>query len=213
MPRPSLVDTTYPMDMLEKIILDAFRQKIYTPEYIREILDTYRKHMNKHGSEDRQKTKKLEAELKEIEQAEGKIYEAIEKGILELDDRLKGRVRHHKTRREAITAELATLHYKRETPLQTLTPQKIKAAANVLNKRFSISTPFSHAYMRATIKEIRVTGDFLKVVGDYRTIANLIAANGQIDPIPSVRRFIPSWRAREDLNLWPLPSEGSALSS
>jgi hypothetical protein len=49
--------------------------------------------------------------------------------------------------------------------LQTLTPQEIEAVANVLNKRFSVSTPFSRAYLRATVNEIRVTGDFLKVIG------------------------------------------------
>ena len=78
--------------------------------------------------------------------------------------------------------------------MQTLTPQKIEAVANVLNRRFLVSTLFSRAYLRATVNEIRVTGDFLKVSGDYRTMVNLVAANGQIEPDEKVRRFIPVWR-------------------
>ncbi len=185
---------------LDNLILDAFRKKIYTPEYIRDVIDDLRKHKNRHGGEDRQRTKKLETELKEIEQAETKLLEAIEKGVLELDERLKGRVQQHKTRREAITAELAALQHKQQTPLQTLTPQKIEAVARTLNKRFSVSTPFSRAYLRATVREIRVTGDFLKVKGENNVMANLVAANGQIDPAAEVRRFIPEWRPLRDSN-------------
>jgi len=33
--------------------------------------------------------------LKEVEQADGKLYEAIEKGVLELDDRLRTRMQQH----------------------------------------------------------------------------------------------------------------------
>ncbi len=182
------------MDTLDNLILHAFREKIYTPEYIRDVIDTYRKHMNQHGGEDKQRSKSLEAELKEIEQAEAKLFEAIEKGILELDDRLKGRVQQHRARREAITVELATLQHKQQTPLQSLTPQKIEAVARTINNRFSVSTPFSRAYLRATVRDIRVKGNILKVSGDNKMLAQLVAANGQIEPEAEVRRFMAGWR-------------------
>ena len=190
----------YRMDTLDNLILNAFRDKIYTPEHIRDVIDGLRTHMNKYGGEDRQRSKKLETELKEIEQAELKLFEAIEKGVLELDERLKARVQQHKTRREVLIGELATLQHTRQTPLQILTPQKIETVAIVLNKRFSSSTPFSRAYLRATLREIRVTGNFLKISGDNLTMANLVAANGQIEPDEKVRRFIPEWRPLRDSN-------------
>ena len=182
----------YPMEKLDNVVLDAFRQKIYTPEYIQDVIDIYRKHTNQHGGEDRIRAKKLEAELKEIEQAETKLFEAVEKGVLELNGRLKDRVQQHKTRRETIMAELATLQRKVQTPLQTLTPQKIEATARVLNKRFSTSTPFSRAYLKATVREIRITGDLLKLRGQNKAMADLVAANGAIDAETGVHRFIQS---------------------
>ena len=134
---------SYPVDKLEKLVLDVFKNQIYTPKYIKAVIDDLRRQTSKSGSEDQQRVKKLESELKEIEQAETKLYEAIEKGILELDGRLKVRVQQHKTRREIITAELADLQRKHHTPmLQTLTPQKIEAAARVLNEGAS---PVSNA--------------------------------------------------------------------
>jgi len=187
---------SYPMDKLDALVLNAFQQKIYTPEYIRDVIDELRKFSNRHGGEDMIRAKKLESELREIEQAETKLFEGVERGVLELDERLKGRIQQHRTRRETIVGELATLQRKHQTPLQTLTPQKIEAVAHVLNKRFSTSTPFSRAYLKATVSEIRVTGDFLKLRGDNKMLANLVATDGQIDSDTAVRRSICTDRRR-----------------
>ena len=97
-----------------------------------------------------------------------------------------------------IVGEMAALQSKTQTPLQTLTPQKIEAVARVLNRRFSASTPFSRAYLKATVNEIRVSGDFLRLSGENKTMANLVAANGKIDPNGQVLGFIPDWRAVPD---------------
>ena len=78
--------------------------------------------------------------------------------------------------------------------LRRFTPQKIEAVARVLNKRFSTSTPFSRAYLKATVNEIRITGDVLKIKGCNRTMADLVAANGIISGENQVLRFIPEWR-------------------
>jgi len=51
----------------------------------------------------------------------------------------------------------------------------------------------SRAYLKATVSEIRVNEDVLKLKRDNRTMANLIAADGIIDPNAIVPRFIPDW--------------------
>ncbi|MGB9153303.1 MAG: recombinase family protein, partial [Alphaproteobacteria bacterium] len=191
---------SYPMDKLDNLVLEAFKSKIYTPEYIRAVVDTMRQNTNLHGGEEKIRLKKLDAELKDLEQAENKLFEAIEKGILELDDRLKARVQQNKTRRDALVGEMASLQPKSQIQLQTLTPQKIEAVARVLNRRFSETSPFSRAYLKATISEIRVNGDLLKLKGEHKTLANLIASNGKIDADKSVLGFIPDWRPLRDSN-------------
>jgi site-specific DNA recombinase len=185
---------SYPMEKLDNLVLEAFKRQIYTADYIRAVIDDLRKHASQHGGEDKARLKKLEIELKELEQGENKLFEAVEKGILELDDRLKVRVQQHKTRRESLEREQAALQTKAQTPLQSLTPQKIEAVARVLNKRFSTSTPFSRAYLKATVSEIRISGDLLKLTGENKTMADLVASNGQIGADGKVLGFIPEWR-------------------
>jgi len=191
---------SYPMEKLDNLVLEAFKGKIYTPDHIRTVVDTLRQNANLRGGEEKIRLKKLDGELKDLEQAENKLFEAIEKGVLELDDRLKTRVQQNKTRREAITVERASLQSKTQTPLQTLTPQKIEAVARVLNRRLSEASLFSRAYLKATISEIRINGDLLKLKGENKVLAGLIAANGKIMPKNQVLGFIPDWRPLRDLN-------------
>ena len=191
---------SFPMEKLDELVLNAFKWQVYTPEYIRDVIDDLRKCTGRQGGEEKIRLKRLETELKEIEQAENKLFEAIEKGVLDLDDRLKVRIQQHKTRREAIAAELAILQQMHQTPLQSLTPQKIKAAAQVLNRRFSVSTPFSRAYLKATLSEIHVGDEFLRLMGENKAMANLVASNGKIEADKPVLRFIPNWRPLRDSN-------------
>ena len=99
--------------------------------------------------------------------------------------------------------EITELKRQHQTPLNILTPQKIEAVSKILNKRLTSSTPYSRAYLKATLKEIRITDEFLKFSGDRKTMANIVAADGNITPDAAVPNFIPSWRAREDSNLRP----------
>ena len=191
---------SYPMEKLDNLVLNSFKTKIFTTDYIRDIIDGVRNLANRLGDSTKQQRKTLEAELKEIDQAETKLFEAIEKGVLELDDRLKTRVQQHKTRRLAITEELDNLRRQNQLPLQNLTPQKIETVSRILNKRFSSSTPFSRAYLKATLKEIRVSNGFLKLRGEHKALAHLVAANGQIEPAGSVLGSIPGWRPLRDSN-------------
>ena len=71
----------YPMEKLDTLVLDAFKQKVYTNEHIRAVIDELRHLTNKHGGADKERVKKLETELKDIETAENKLFEGVEKGV------------------------------------------------------------------------------------------------------------------------------------
>lgn len=71
-------------------------------------------------------------------------------------------------------AEIADLKRQHQTPLNILTPQKIEAVTKVLQKRLTASTPYSRAYLKATLNEIRITDQFLKFSGSHRSMAGLV---------------------------------------
>ena len=193
-----------PMEKLDNLVLDAFRQKVYTPEHIRGVVDELRKHTSKIGSPDeKQLLKKLETDLLEAEQAQTRLYEAVEKGLMELDEHLKARMQQNKAKRETLLTEIANLKRQRQSPLQAITPQKVEAVAKILNRKLSESTPFAKAYLKASLDEIRVTDEMVCLSGGHATMAGLIAANGQIQGTSSVPRFTPEWWAIGGSNSGP----------
>lgn len=95
------------------------------------VIDEVRRQASKRGSSDeKQRLKKLEAELEETEKAQIRLYEAVEKGLMELDEQLKDRMRQHKTRRESLLSEIAALKRSQQLPLAVLTPHKVEAVAD-----------------------------------------------------------------------------------
>ena len=60
--------------------------------------------------------------------------------------------------------------------------------------------------------EIRLDSNELHIRGSYRALARAVTLSKEekLDEVPSL---VPEWRARDDSNVRPLPSEGSTLSS
>ena len=74
------------------------------------------------------------------------------------------------------------------------------------------SPALRQAYVRLLIDEVTVEADKVQIRGSRRALERAViatAASGGTK-VPS---FAREWRTRQDSNLWPLPSEGSALSS
>jgi hypothetical protein len=105
-------------------------------------------------------------------------------------------VRHHRI----LFSEIASLKRQHQAPLNILTPQKIDAVSKILNKRLTGSSNYSRAYPRATLKEIRLTEDFLRLSGTRKSMDELVAANGEIRPVNMMPGSKPEWRALVDSN-------------
>jgi site-specific DNA recombinase len=69
--------------------------------------------------------------------------------------------------------------------------------------------------LRALAQRVEVVDPSeIRIVGTKTDpLRTLVAATGVESAAAGVRSFIPKWRTRRDSNPWPLPSEGSALSS
>ena len=65
------------------------------------------------------------------------------------------------------------------------------------------------AYVRLLIDKIELGREQIRITGSRRSLTKL-ACGTPPQLVPKAER---EWRTRQDSNLWPLPSEGSALSS
>ena len=67
-------------------------------------------------------------------------------------------------------------------------------------------------YQNIAVDRIVINGDKAAIQGGHGRLAVAVqgSAKAGLDQVPG---FMGEWRARRDSNPWPLPPEGSALSS
>ena len=88
-----------------------------------------------------------------------------------------------------------------------------KAFCAALKGRFADPTSgLGKTHLRLLVDEIRLDGNELVVTGSQRHLADSIGFMEQ-RKLGEVPGYVNDWRARDDSNVRPLPSEGSTLSS
>ena len=200
-----------PMARLDSLILGAVKDNLLVPERLTIILG---------GLLERQSHKEVSVQIrregleKDIAQAQDKLarlYRAIEDGIIDLDDQLKERIQLLKIERETAQTALDRIAGQMDHS-RMITPERMEAfSALIQNKLETGDTQARKAYLRAVISHIQVDDHKISIIGDKTTLAAAIA--GQNATNTHVSGFVRKWRTRRDSNPWPLPSEGSALSS
>jgi hypothetical protein len=182
-----------PLEMLDGTVLEKFRTVVHSRRHVESVLSELRRlAATQTGGDHRQQIKDLEAGIAETDQVLARLYEAVEKGCIELDAQLKERIGRHKARKDALLADAARLKAVEKRPAIVLTPRKLLAATNMLNKRLSTPSPFARSYLRASRCEIRVRDDEMQLSGDNAALAELVAGSVSASMGSTVPRFVPS---------------------
>ena len=90
-------------------------------------------------------------------------------------------------------------------------PRHIEAFSTAIRAKLK-DAAFAKRYLHLLVDEIVVSRDEATMKGSYGTLARAVAGmkKGTSEEVPS---FMFDWRARDDSNVRPLPSEGSTLSN
>ena len=153
----------------------------------------------------------MQREVADCDERLRRLYRSIEDGIVELDDILRERTTTLKSQRERAKAALDRARAQCGT-VTTIDAAKIDAFARLMNEKLDTGdTNARRTYIRSIIDAIEVDDKAIRIIGSKDVLQAVIAgkqtANG------NVRGFVRKWRARDDSNVRPLPSEGNALSS
>ena len=108
------------MQKMDDLVLAAFADKVLTPERLKAILQEMKQHLKQANSGQDETLRTLKKELIELETATNRLYEAVEKGLLPMDDMLKVRAQKNKARREAVLIEMAGAKRMKEIPAARL---------------------------------------------------------------------------------------------
>ena len=130
----------------------------------------------------------MKADLTQKDEKLGRLYRAIEDGIVELDDQLKDRIKALKAGRDLAQASLDRIAQQFESRT-AITPERVIAFTNLMRDKIDNGDVQARkSYLRAVISEIRVDDDKISIIGDKTTLAAVIA--GQNTPDTNVSGFV-----------------------
>ncbi len=197
-----------PMEKLDDLVLAKLADQVFAPERLQTMMEVLRKRIQ--SSKDGQQTKinDLNRQLKKIEERQQRLLDAIETGIVDLDETTQRRAQQLKASREALFIEMAGV--RRDTSIPTgdyLKASQVDVFGKVLRKKLlAKGSPLAKSYLNALVDEIVVVDKTATIKGSYAALAETMQQIKKGSLNNQVPNFIPDWCARSDSNALPLGS-------
>jgi site-specific DNA recombinase len=202
------------MEKLDSIVLEVLEERILAPERLPGLLAAFLEKSDESDQRRREELALVRAAKTNSEGALNRLYELVEQGLASPADRdFAERLTHHRQRIATLSADIASLERQLASSQRRITPDVLGRFGKLLREGLRGDNPaLRQAYVRLLIEQVTVEDDQIHIRGSRKALERAIIATAA-----SNRKVVPSfareWRTRQDSNLWPLPSEGNALSS
>jgi site-specific DNA recombinase len=183
-----------PMDKMDSLVLAAFADKVLTPERLREMLREMKAHLKNAQAGQGDAISTLQKELTELETATNRLYEAVERDLLPMDDLLRTRAQKLKARRDAVLIEIAGSRRQKEMPSEILSARQLDAFGTALRARvLDREGGLSKRYLREFVSDIRFDGKRVVMRGKKAALMNAAAQKkmGTAGVPTSVHTWLP----------------------
>jgi site-specific DNA recombinase len=128
------------------------------------------------------------------------------------DGALRERLIGLKLQRDETAKDIGDVQKRLSSAEPIITPEKINRIALLLRDKLHNGPSESGRPLLACLWTTSITDEEIRISGPKAVLARP-ALDGMEQATPGVLSFVREWRTRRDSNPWPLPSEGSALSS
>lgn len=190
-----------PMEKIDSLVMETVLEKVLTPSRLKILLAVLRKRQKSKFSNQDELSKPLHKELEQVQSGTVRLYEAVEKGFLPLDESLQERIQQLKIRKEEVVFKLTAMKNRNVSPLESISPGKLdlfsKAIRNVLLEKGNAS---AKAYLRLLVSEIRIKEMQAEITGSYAALASAVLKTRVGTEVPT---FVPYWLPDLDSNQGP----------
>jgi site-specific DNA recombinase len=197
-----------PMERLDQLILSQLADKVFAPDRLQLMMTALRKRIKAAKDTQQERINQLNRQLKQTEERQHRLLDAIETGTIELDEVTQRRAQQLKASREALLIELAGVRRDHSLPIDHIKASEIAAFGKALRQRLlSGNSGFAKSYLNLLVEEIVVEGKAATVRGRYAALAAAASMDKiKVGHLKQVPTFIADWRARRDSNSLPLGS-------
>jgi site-specific DNA recombinase len=206
-----------PMNRLDQLVAKHLEERLLQPERLETILANVLDRRQERTVRRREHLAELQRRITETDQRLNRLYDAIESGLADLDTPgLKERIAGLKALREQASADAERAQAAFEsTSNRAFSLNMVRAFARTVRQRIRLKGGgYRRDHLRALAQRVEVADREVRIIGSKSELLRaLVAAGGGNSSVVGVQSSVLKWRTRHDSNVWPLPSEGSALSS
>lgn len=194
-----------PMEKLDSLVLEQLAGNVFAPERLQLLMAELRKRI-KSSKDDRQdRVNEVGRQIKTIEERQQRLLEAIETGIIDLDETTQRRAQQLKASRDALFIEQAGARRDSSLPaVEYLKASQVDAFGKVLRQKLLTSgSPLAKSYLNILVDEIVVQDKAATIKGSYAALAEtmLVMQKEKMgNLITQVPTFNHIWCAGRDSN-------------
>lgn len=201
-------------DKLDAIVIEHLQTALLAPDRLRNLLSAWLDHTEKALDGRREQLRQLRSTQTFLEAGIDRLFDLVAEGHLTAaDERFAKKYRSQSGQLEQVKEDIRLLEHQLAKSERRITPNLIDAFAELMKKRLhDDDVTLRQFYVRALVDRVEVGKDEIRIVGATKALEHAVAGAASAS-VSKVRNIERNWRTRQDSNLWPLPSEGNALSS
>jgi|SRR5438105_2918036 len=190
------------MEKLDDLVAEHLADRLLQPERLEEILASVLDRRHERADRRREHTAELNKRAAETDLRLKRLYDAIEAGVVDLDDpALKERVARLKAIRDQTQADAERAAAILESSAQqAVTPQMVQRFARTARERIKIDGGgYRRDHLRVLAQRLEVADREVRIIGSKSNLLQtLTAASGVKSTTLGVRSSVLNWRKGRD---------------
>ncbi len=198
-----------PMGKIDKLVMEALTQKVFTPTKLQEILTEYRKNLLAEDAEINEKVTLINRQIQQIEERQKRLIDAIELGAIELDEMTLERTQDLKRSKEALLIEKHKLQKSDNDAFPELRTSKLEKLSKLISSKLLSANPeTAKGYLKLLVDKVIVKENAIEMKGPIIGLVQAIKAKDEkSEHLNQVPTSLMVWRARRESN--PRPGFGN----
>lgn len=194
-----------PMDKLDHLVVSHLEDRLLQPKRLETILSSLLDRRQERSERRREHLADLHRRITETDQRLGRLYDAIESGVADLDDMgLKDRIAGLKAIRDQATDDAERIQATLDNAgNQSITADMIDTLSDAARGSLRMEGGgYRRDHLRAFAQRVEVSDDEVRIMGSKSDLLQtLVAASSVESAAIGVRSSVLKWRTRQDSNL------------
>ena len=202
-----------PMEKVDQAVVAQVLERVLEPNRLQVLMEELRKRIQFGKDSRHEKVSEIERQLKGLEDRQNRLLDAIESGIVELDETTHRRSQQIKTARESLLIQMAEAKTSSLPPaIEFLKPSQVDLFGKALRRLLmDKDSSLVKSYVQLLVDEVVINDEEAIISGSYSALAHVLQQ--MKTGTKQVPTFIHDWCARRESNPRPSASETDTLSS